>query len=252
MGRDRGGCPLSSAGFQGLVLSRVTDAPRVSDFDIPEDDYFLRVRGIDPDGIEGFNGETRFTVNARPIPPVAAFPTPGSAVRGAMPKISWEAVPVAESYVVEFTAEPNFSVLIEQELKLTGTTYTPTVVSIPGEWYWRAATRDKSGELGPFSLPYHFSLKVMPAKPSTNKPEITKTSVTFSWTEASRGQTYRFHMSTGPTFKEPLSGLKLTEPSLTIPRPEPGPYFVRVAIIGADGFEGAFSKARRVRVWRPK
>ena len=44
----------------------------------------------------------------------------------------------------------------------------------------------------------------------------------------------------------------MTEPRLSTPKPAPGSYLVRVALVDADGLEGPFGPAQAFEIVKPK
>lgn len=59
----------SDQNFESLRTEFTTGKLPFRDGDIPDGDYWLRVRGIDVNGIEGYDAVIAFTLNARPEPP---------------------------------------------------------------------------------------------------------------------------------------------------------------------------------------
>lgn len=76
--------------------------------------------------------------------PRALGPEPGAALACSNPVFSWEAVPEAESYVVEVCRDPACAELVERATGLGKPEWQPQ--SLPaGAFHWRATARSRSG-----------------------------------------------------------------------------------------------------------
>jgi len=75
--------------FQNLWTEFTTNQLPFRDGDIPDGDYWLRVRGIDAVGIEGHDATIAFTLNARPEPPFVIAPLPEGVVDPVKREFQW-------------------------------------------------------------------------------------------------------------------------------------------------------------------
>ncbi|MFG5409250.1 hypothetical protein ABXN37_15515 [Piscinibacter sakaiensis] len=66
--------------------------------DLPDGDYLLRVRAIDPQGWEGYDADHRFRLKARPEAPLPSSPAPGAVLSGERVSLAWAAHAEAGSY----------------------------------------------------------------------------------------------------------------------------------------------------------
>ena len=78
-----------------------------------------------------------------PAPRLTA-PAPGATPLCAKPQLSWEAVPEAESYVVEVCRDPECRELAERAAGVAGPAWSSPVLPA-GDYHWRVTARSRSG-----------------------------------------------------------------------------------------------------------
>lgn len=76
--------------------------------------------------------------------PLHKAPSPGAESPCANPVLSWEAVPEAESYVVEVCRDPECRELVERAAGIAGPTWRSPVLPA-GDYHWRVTARSRSG-----------------------------------------------------------------------------------------------------------
>ena len=133
--------------------------------------------------------------------------------------------------------------------KVRGSRYTPEHPMVSGRYYWRMATSDGKNERGPFSTAQAFELRGLPGDPKASK--LDDHSATFEWS-GEPGQTFKFQFAADAEFQKVIQEYELTEPTVTLKRPEPGSYYIRVRARDSDGTEGPYTRTQRVMVNPPK
>lgn len=234
--------------FASLLFDAVSERPRIEGPDLPDGDYVLRLRGIDGRGLEGEDGYHRFTLNARPEPPFIIAPQDGTTVREATPRFQWAGSDTAASYRLQIAAGADFAAALLDLADLDDTSLRPELAMEPGVYHWRVAMRTGDGGQGPFSDPQRFELKPAPASPELEEPAVAEDTMTFRWRAGLPGQRYRFQLAQRADFEAPLVDRHTAEPSVTIPRPEAGAWYLRIQTIDDDGYAGPFGPAQRISV----
>ncbi len=121
----------------------------------------------------------------------------------------------------------------------------PTRMSVPSWW---VATRDDSGEMGPYGDLRGFILRPAPESPVAEEPEIQENTIVLRWSAGVPGQQYRFQLSRDWRFETLLVNSTLTEPQITLPRLESGFYYLRIKTIDVDGYAGPFGPGQRIQI----
>jgi hypothetical protein len=122
---------------------------------------------------------------------------------------------------------------------------TPDRPLEPGGYYWRVATRNAAGQNGPFSDPQFFRLQ---ATPKLQAPEVATGAVTFRWSAGLPGQRYEFQLARDADFENLIVNQRVSEPQLTIPRPESGFCYLRMRTVDADGYLGPYGPTQRIDI----
>ncbi|MFO1351173.1 MAG: FecR domain-containing protein [Gammaproteobacteria bacterium] len=231
--------------FDVLLYDRISQTDQANGPDVPDGDYFLRIRAIDKLGLEGLDAVRGVTVDARPEPPFQIAPKAAEIVRTDNATLSWAKVEQARSYQVQIARDETFHTLAVNRLALTGTEFSPDPALVPGDYFWRIATRSQSGELGPFSDAIRFTLRPTPV---AQAPTIEKDTFTIQWPAGLPGERYRFQFSKDERFTLIVADRRLSESSITLPRPIAGAYFMRLAVIGDDGVQGPYGATQRIDI----
>jgi len=209
--------------------------------------YYVRVRGIDGLGLEGQDTEKYFVVDARPEPPVLVKPQIAATVRDRVPNFQWSRPENAASFHLQVAADLSFAHRLIDQPAINASQFAPQQLA-PGRYYWRLATRDVSGDLGPYSDPQAFTLRPTPKSPALESSEIGENELVFRWRKGLPGQTYIFQFAADPEFNKILTSQAVAEPSAAIVRPRAGTYYLRIAAVDVDGFPGAFGTPQHLDV----
>lgn len=236
----------SDAQFSQIVAETVVDKGDAKFAGLDDGQYWVRIRAIDRNGIEGRDGHTSFVLKARPEPPFAATPVNGGKVAGAKARFGWSASDVA-AYRFQLARDPEFSSVLVSADDLHATEFESPESLDPGEYYWRVGSIRGDGDKGPFGDPQHFTLRpVTQANPAV----VADGEVVFGWS-GEPGQVFDFELASDAGFENPIESRHLEEPRVVLPKPWPGTYYMRVRPIDADGFVGPYSATQRFEVSPP-
>lgn len=234
--------------FEVLLLDQVTDSPQASLPDVPDGDYAVRVRGIGDARLEGQDSACTLHISGHPQPPLVMEPLPDSKVRDTRPDFHWTQNLQAESYVWQLANDAGFTRPIATEPKLTGgDVHAPQALPY-GRYYWRIASRDSSGKLGPFSNAMPFDLVPEPSAPVIGKPKSSGHQVSFGWQAGMSGQRYHIQMDRDPGFQHPQVDQTVEQPLLQIQKPRSGTWYLRVQTIDIDGYAGPWGDVQKIHI----
>ena len=238
----------SNERFEALLLDHVTDSPQVSLPDVPDGDYAVRVHGIDSSRLEGQDSICMLHISGHPQPPLVMEPLPGSKVRDTRPHFHWTENLQAASYALELARDVQFAQLVATEPKLTGDSLRAPQALPFGRYYWRIASRDHSGKLGPFSSPMPFDLVPQPPTPEIGKPKRSGHQISFGWQAGVPGQHYHIQLDRHPDFEHPQVDQTLEQPVLQIQKPGSGTWYARLQTIDIDGYAGPWGETQKIHI----
>lgn len=165
----------SDAAFANVVTEIVSKQPRILLPPVMDGNYFLRVRGIDANRIEGYNSEFPFSIKAgTPPPPVAVAPEFDSTLPGGTNVIiSWNAEKMASSYRFQVDTDEKFARVLHSAARTISLRFALTGLR-PGRYFWRLASNRPDGERGPWGPVMQFVVGASQAAASPDaaaKPE---------------------------------------------------------------------------------
>ena len=231
--------------FETLLFDAISPMPAIRGPNPPDGDYVLRVRGIDARGLEGRDAHHRFRLHARPEPPFLVRPADRSIVLENALSFEWSEPQNAAVYHFQLAADERFTTLLLDLPEQARSRLTPDRPLEPGGYYWRVATRNAAGQNGPFSDPQFFRLQ---ATPKLQAPEVATGAVTFRWSAGLPGQRYEFQLARDADFENLIATQRISEPQLTIPRPESGFCYLRMRTVDADGYLGPYGPTQRIDI----
>ncbi len=235
--------------FNILLADNISDKPRILVPELADGDYVLRLRGIDDKGLEGLNALHPCTLNARPLPPIRIEPRDGAVITDPRPGFLWSAPKLARSYSFQLADNDRFEHPLINRQEYNKTTLQPDSDLLPGIYYWRVAGYDDAGELGPPGMTMQFRIPT-PA-PDMEKSTFDENEMVFRWQEVGPKQRYRVQFSTGEDFTKILTDEQTDQAEFKMASLEPGAYYIRVATIEPDGFQGPFSTPQHFTVPSP-
>jgi len=134
--------------------------------DLSDGTFWLRVRAVDKNGLQGRESQKRFVVKTRPLPP--SLMTPESKARipaGTVPTFTWAEAPGASHYKLQISPYREFNEMVMTREKLSGRTYAAEQPLPVGEYYWRVATVQGEADQGPWSEERSLSVSAPPPPP---------------------------------------------------------------------------------------
>ena len=237
-----------TSAFETLHYDNVGESTTFRGPDLPDGRYAIRVRAIHDQGLEGLNATAEIVIDARPEPPLPMEPIKEGKVREEIPAFRWSMPVNAVAFRFQLAKTDDFTAPLVALDAQTSTTLRLDQPISPGLYSWRVATTDASGETGPFSDPQIFELKPAPTSPELEPPERDADKMVFRWRAGQPDQTYQVQFARDLAFKDILVDERVAEPQLTVARPDPGEYFLRVRTIDDDGYEGPFGTAQSIYI----
>ena len=229
--------------FRHLV-EEVVPVPRLRIAALADGDYFVRVRAIDQNGLEGVGTIARMTVRARADPPSLAQPPDRGRLHGKTAALAWLPDSGAVSYVVQLAENSVF----RSQLREWSDLRTPGLVATdlrPGSYHWRVASVLKDGSQSRFSAPRSFLLNPAPRPPSP--PKVEDEVLHFTWVGLP-GQIFVLQLAADPRFEHVVEERRTNRPGADLPRPLPGAYYARLRTTDLDGSIGPFTDAIKIEI----
>lgn len=244
---------------QDIIAESISQNTLIKFTDIDDGNYFIKVTAIDHQGLEGLPAIYPFIIKAHPEPPFMLQPK--KKVRGETVAFHWTEVANATSYRLQVARDTDFKKIVIDQDNITDSQFSSNQLPL-GDYFWRIATiktnetiktietianPQKIPDQGPFSIPEFFQiLAVQTMNPVNNTDGKT---LEFSWT-AEPLQQFLVQISEDTDFKKMFLTKETKEAKLTIPRPTPGTYYIRVRATDDDGFVGGFSNAQKFDIYQ--
>ncbi|HMU64156.1 MAG TPA: FecR domain-containing protein [Nitrosomonas sp.] len=250
--------PLSGAsGYRAQIALDESFTQLITDFDtaslpirggeLPDGDYWLRIRGRDSLGLEGFEAKLPIRLNARPEPPFIIAPQHDSVVENQNPELQWAHQPGVAHYIIAITQkDSDFSTPIIYEPEVKGNRYQLNQSLEPGDYVWKIAAVSAVEGIGPYNDPLSFRVPV--PGPALESTDVSDQNISFSWAATEPGQYFHFQFARDEDFKQLIVDTFIHESKITLPRQDSGRYYLRIKIIEADGTHGSFSPAQMIEI----
>lgn len=232
--------------FRDLWSEFTTTSLPFRDGNIPDGDYWLRIRGIDRSSIEGKDAIIAFSLNARPEAPFVIAPLPGGATAPEHQEFKWTIQSEASHYAMMVSRDADFSDLIYSNPEVKGNSFTLSESLTPGHYFWRIFSVSASEGAGPFSDTMPF--RVPYPGPSLEDTKLDENQMTFAWRAAAEGQSFHFQFARDKAFTDIMHDLPVTTSQITIAKPDSGTYYLRIKTIESDGFQGPWGPHQIIEV----
>lgn len=235
--------------FEQLLLDGTFQEPSAKWKDLPDGNYVLRIRGIDKNGLEGMNADHDFVLKARPEAPFISGPLDGGKSYGPQAVFQWAKAGDIQRYHLQLSQTADFSSMLFDAPDINKTEHALELS--PGQYYWRIASVRADGDQGPFSDVQGFTQRKIPQSPFADSPQMNDKQLSFGWKAEEAGQKFQVQFARDKEFKDLVSDTEVSEPRLSMTRPEGGTYFIRIKAIDNDGFAGPFGQAQQIEVPNP-
>lgn len=236
-----------STDFESLLVDKHAEKNSADHADLPDGHYALRIRGIDEVGLEGLNSVHRFEVDARPFPPVTTSPANAGVIRESTPRFSWSSEEESHGYRIQIARDAGFTRMVTDETT-DQAGYRQVQPLTPGEYQWRVASIDESGDQGPYNPPQSFTYRQPLGAPQLQQPLVNHANLVLGWSEVAGAASYQVQLASDPHFRGMQLDMQFPAPQAEIPRPPSQVYFLRVRALNAAGEAGPFSKPFKVYV----
>ncbi|MBC7621959.1 MAG: FecR domain-containing protein [Aeromicrobium sp.] len=220
--------------FLQLVGETVSAKPNVELNDLPDGQLQLRVRAIDPAGLEGLDSVTSFSIAARPLPPRLVSPIGGASMPSGNATFSWQASPAASSYRLQLAASESFAPVVIDQAAITKSSFSVPIANSGSRYFWRVATVDATGKQGPFSDTQSASVRATKLKVT---PVVMGNVSQLKW-KGSSDHFYQIEISRREAFEEIVQTRVTPESTLVLDKLPKGTYFVRVRAVGNGSSPG--------------
>ena len=243
----------TDAEFDHVVASAVSTNTGLVYPDVPDGDYYLRLRAVDGEQLEGLDATTRITLDARPEPPFLMQPSAGGHAVAGQPEFAWASRADAAQYDIEVYATDAAGAPLGEPLQRLASKEPKARLALaaddgPRPLAWRARVRTNDGEQGPWGQPAAFSL--LPPGPEMGEAAFDRNGFSLGWGKQPHARQWRFEMARDEQFAQPLHAITVDEPQVRLERPDAGLYHVRIAWIDAQGQQGPWGETQQFEVPR--
>ncbi|MFC1747585.1 FecR domain-containing protein [Pseudomonadota bacterium] len=145
--------------YAQIVNELLLDAPQVTWEGLVPSIYYMRVRGVDELGLEGFNAQHVFTVNEPLRAPNATSPGDGISLDSDRLFVAWSSVADASFYQLQMAANDSFDENLIEYTSLVNNNFRPVDALPAGQYYWRVQSVSRNGDKSSYSSPRRFVIK---------------------------------------------------------------------------------------------
>ena len=169
--------------FIELAYSGTSEWPIVDGVNLADGHYYIRVRGTDSLGLQGYNAIHNFEVNTQPsLIPILSTPIANSVVRGSSILFRWSEVQGISHYHLQLAIDSNFTTIFFQQKDTTKTELNIYNLEA-GDYFWRVASMDTLNNRRFFSDTVKFTLKFKPRTiiPKTDLQIMKESELMLRW-----------------------------------------------------------------------
>jgi hypothetical protein len=227
--------------FENVLLEQRATGPVLAFANLPDGNYFLRLRAIDVLGLQGLDGLHAFTVHAHPFAPLLTEPADKAQVRIDRPKLIWTRSTEAATYNVQVARDETFTQVVDEVANCHENEFQISKPLSEGTYFWRVASLAGTGEAGPWTNRQGFTYKALPPAPGLNKPaQYTADMLSVPLPALEEGQHYELLLARDQQLKERVWQGKPQNNAAVIPRPQAGQYFLAARAVEQDGTAGPY------------
>jgi hypothetical protein len=160
-------------------------------------------------------------------------------------RFEWTRSAEAIAYHFQLATDRAFQSLVTDLPRVEDTNVQVPLPLAVGDYYWRVAGVAAGGRQGPYS-----AVSLLERRPRLDAPEAPKVdddSLFLRWT-GDPDVLYRVQVAKDSAFAVDVVDYQTKGPQLTLAKPSPGEYYVRVQTVDAEGRAGAYSDPQRFDV----
>jgi len=150
------------ADFNAPIFNRLLETPKVTWQALTPGNYFMRARGIDDMGFEGFNATHAFAIIGRPQAPTAYSPKDDTLLSKPRPFIAWSQVQEISAYHLQIANDQDFDQIFLDIPNVVNTNYKPIEDMPDGQYFWHVQSISSDGSMSDFSPPRTFTIRNNP------------------------------------------------------------------------------------------
>lgn len=224
-----------------VLLEKRAEQPRLVFADLPDGQYYLKVRAEDALGLQGLDAVHPFTLNARPFAPLLLSPKANGETRTETPEFSWSATEGAQQYRVVVAEDASFSHVVQDTVVSSQQIVLDNALA-QKPYFWRVASIAKD-EVGPFSETQTFTYKPLPHAPKLDESSLTftKDSMAFDLPAPAEGLHYELELAQDQARTQVLWRGESKQSKVTMPRPSGGKTYLSMRMVEADGTAGPYA-----------
>jgi hypothetical protein len=241
--------------FGTVLLERTLDADGWSVPGLQPGTYYARASAIDRDGEESGFGPARAIVIPLPAVPEAprpVAPASGTIIRTCHVEFEWTPAARARDYqLVVYRGDASAEPLVE----VRGIADTRHRLAQPldtGTFVWTVVARDGYGQFSLPSAPARLECRPEPPAPALSESVMERRDMILRWpTAPGSGIQYDVEIARDAQFEQVVLDTRVSTGELRWQQPQPGRYHVRMRVVEADGYLGAFGPAAAIEVEKP-
>lgn len=222
--------------FMDLIYDEVS-TDFVLDKRFQSGQYYLKVRALDANGIEGESIQKTIVIDLLPLAPLILKPV-GSVSQQyvGQSSFSWSEAEYADSYLFEVAKDSNFSQIIQTEL----TKQRQTMIDLDevGIYFYRVRGLSKDNKQGIVSDIHSLLLTALPVTPTITAHSSEDESLRLSWKTATPSELvdhYQLQLSTRADFQNDVTMQTSYTEAWQSQRPKVMDYYVRVRVMDNVG-----------------
>lgn len=227
-----------------IVWMGSTAALQESIGELPEGPVYLSVSAIASTGLVGIASTAPLQVRINPPAPLLLEPAAEHTQYGDAAHFEWATVPKISRYEIEVAQDAGFEL---GRVRWTTTEVETSRPLVPGRWWWRVRSVDTADLAGPWSDAVAFQME--PAGP-VPRADDDGSVLRISWPKgaAASAAAYRVQLARDEAFSSMVVDAQVATNQMQMPRPQAGVYYVRVALLPAQGVlhAAAFSAPQRL------
>ncbi len=232
--------------FLEMQLDRVVKGQLMLDQRLADGVYYVRVRGVDANGLEGNNADRKFRIDARPEAPMVRRPLSDTVLHAGPVAFSWAEVDAVERYVFEIASDADFTDLLEQKV-LSGTDIEVDLKEA-GDYFYRLSSVTAAGRQGPPGKAVEIKILPVPAVPEPKAPAVEGDQLRLAWQQVDGVASYHVQLARDADFRDLIVDEKTADPWMQVQRPPSGYYYFRLQSVDTEGYVGSFSTPQRFEV----